>query len=390
MKNIPVFYCPEMSVQTTSYSPSSNKPREAVDDWLMRDFAVTLIQPEAIDLQSLERAHDPKYVQAIFTGEEFNGFGNKDLAVAESLRYTVGAMYEAAHLALMNKQVACAPVSGFHHAGYDFGGGFCTFNGLMVTLYKLRKRGLIKRALIADEDFHFSNGCEHIIKLLGSTDWIELHSLGAHDLSGEESLDYLASTLDKHLPDVDIVLYQAGADAHIDDPLGGVYTTQQMRKRDRIVFETCKKLGVPVAWALAGGYSRDAAGSIEPVLALHRATMEECAKVFIGPRLSTDRSSGFLLDQDDDLDPEGTPLQLLWYLKDQAAQGVPGAKGEAMQFQKMAEAEIRANFELALKALHFPDQKSLIHWMQNDSDAARMAYADATYSEMLRRSWGRS
>jgi acetoin utilization deacetylase AcuC-like enzyme len=284
MKNIPVLYRPEMSVQTASYSPSSNKPRQVVDDWLVRDFAVTLIQPEAIDLQSLERAHDPKYVQAIFTGEEFNGFGNKDLAVAESLRYTVGAMYEAAHLALMNKQVACAPVSGFHHAGYDFGGGFCTFNGLMVTLYKLRERGLIKRALIVDEDYHFSNGCEDIITTLGSTDWITLHSLGARSLSGEDALDNLASTLDKHLPDVDIVLYQAGADAHIDDPLGGVYTTQQMRMRDAIVFGKCHSQGVPVAWNLAGGYSRDSEGSIEPVLALHRATMEECVKVFAESR----------------------------------------------------------------------------------------------------------
>jgi acetoin utilization deacetylase AcuC-like enzyme len=281
MKSIPVFYSPEMSVQTTSYSPSSDKPRQVVDDWQARGFPVTLIQPEPIDLQSLERAHDPKYVQAIFTGEEFNGFGNKDLVVAESLRYTVGAMYEAAHLALMNKQVACAPVSGFHHAGYDFGGGFCTFNGLMVTLYKLRERGLIKRALIVDEDYHFSNGCEDIITTLGSTDWITLHSLGARSLTGEDALDHLASTLDKHLPDVDIVLYQAGADAHIDDPLGGVYTTTQMRKRDRIVFETCKKLGVPIAWNLAGGYQRDGAGTIKPVLRLHRATMEECAKVFV-------------------------------------------------------------------------------------------------------------
>jgi len=29
-------------------------------------------------------------------------------------------------------------------------------------------------------------------------------------------------------------------------------------------------------WNLAGGYKRDAAGRIEPVLALHRQTMLEC------------------------------------------------------------------------------------------------------------------
>jgi acetoin utilization deacetylase AcuC-like enzyme len=250
----------------------------------MRDFAVTLIQPEAIDLQSLERAHDPKYVQAIFTGEEFNGFGNKDMAVAESLRYTVGAMYEAAHLALMNKQVACAPVSGFHHAGYDFGGGFCTFNGLMVTLYKLRERGLIKRAAILDLDMHFGNGTENIIGTLGSRSWIEHFTGSFIPTQADELLENLEEVIRQLVEGADILLYQAGADSHIDDPLGGYLTTTQMRKRDRIVFETCKKLGVPVAWNLAGGYSRDSEGSIEPVLALHRTTMEECVKVFTESR----------------------------------------------------------------------------------------------------------
>jgi acetoin utilization deacetylase AcuC-like enzyme len=284
MKNIPVLYCPEMSVQTESYSPSSDKPRQAVADWQERGFPVTLIQPEQIDLQSLERAHDPKYVQAIFTGEEFNGFGNKDLAVAESLRYTVGAMYEAAHLALTNKQVACAPVSGFHHAGYDFGGGFCTFNGLMVTLYKLRERGLIKRAAILDLDMHFGNGTENIIGTLGSRSWIE-HFTGLFiPTQADELLENLEEVIRQLAEGADILLYQAGADSHVDDPLGGYLTTTQMRKRDRIVFETCKKLGVPVAWALAGGYQRDGAGTIKPVLRLHRATMEECAKVFIESR----------------------------------------------------------------------------------------------------------
>ena len=281
MKNIPVFYSPEMSVQTASYSPSSDKPRQVVADWQAQDFAVTLIQPEPIDLISLERAHDPKYVQAIFTGEEFNGFGNKDLAVAESLRYTVGAMYEAAHLALMNKQVACAPVSGFHHASYNFGGGFCTFNGLMVALYKLRERGLIKRAAILDLDMHYGNGTENIIQLLGSGYWIAHFSDAFAPSQADQFLQNLEATVTQLVDGADILLYQAGADSHIDDPLGGYLTTTQMRERDRIVFETCKKLGVPVAWNLAGGYQRDSAGTIKPVLRLHRATMKECVKVFV-------------------------------------------------------------------------------------------------------------
>ena len=47
--------------------------------------------------------------------------------------FTSGAMLAAARDALANGWGAVAPCSGFHHAGYDFAGGFCTFNGLMVT-----------------------------------------------------------------------------------------------------------------------------------------------------------------------------------------------------------------------------------------------------------------
>lgn len=282
MKNIPVIYTAEMSVSTQSFSPSANKPRQVVDDWLMRDMPVTLVAPEPIAVADLYLAHDPKHVDFILAGEKPNGFGNRDTAVAESLLYTTGAMYEAAHLALANGKVACAPVSGFHHAGWGFSGGFCTFNGLMVTLYKLRDRGLIKRAAILDLDMHYGNGTEDIITLLGSQSWIEHYSNSFTADQAEGFLKDLPAILEKWAAsEPDILLYQAGADSHIDDPLGGYLTTAQMRRRDRIVFETCEKLGIPVAWALAGGYQRDGMGSIKPVLRLHRATMEECAKVYI-------------------------------------------------------------------------------------------------------------
>ena len=73
-----------------------------------------------------------------------------------------------------------------------------------------------------------------------------------------------------------LLLYQAGADCHIDDPLGGRFTSEQMRQRDRVVFQTCKQLGLPVAWNLAGGYQEP----MGKVLALHDQTTEECVRVY--------------------------------------------------------------------------------------------------------------
>lgn len=39
----------------------------------------------------------------------------------------------------------------------------------------------------------------------------------------------------KALGSYDLVIYQAGADMHVDDPLGGIMTTDEMRQRDDLV-----------------------------------------------------------------------------------------------------------------------------------------------------------
>jgi acetoin utilization deacetylase AcuC-like enzyme len=72
------------------------------------------------------------------------------------------------------------------------------------------------------------------------------------------------------------VLYQAGADPFIHDPLGGVLTAEQLRRRDEIVFDWSASSAIPLAWNLAGGYARDAAGTIRPVLDIHDATLLAC------------------------------------------------------------------------------------------------------------------
>ncbi len=74
----------------------------------------------------------------------------------------------------------------------------------------------------------------------------------------------------------DLVLYQAGADVHVDDPLGGVLSTDEMIARDRIVFDAARASETPVAWNLAGGYQEPLARVIE----LHVNTMNECVRSF--------------------------------------------------------------------------------------------------------------
>ena len=110
-------------------------------------------------------------------------------------------------------------------------------------------------------------------------DYIKHYSMGGTLISHEVAeywLERLPSLIKKHFSDCDVLIYQAGADCHIDDPLGGIFTTEQLKRRDRIVFETCKEIGLPVAWNLAGGYQKP----IRNVLDIHDNTAKECIDVY--------------------------------------------------------------------------------------------------------------
>ena len=279
---VPVFFRPEMAADAGSYSPSAGKPPLVVRDWTERSLPVAVRSFEPVDVATLELAHDTGYVRGILNGSISNGFGNRKPEVAASLRYTSGAMLAAAREAIANGQVACAPVSGFHHAHHASAGGFCTFNGLMVTAMALKRDSLAQRVGILDLDFHWGDGTEDIRHRVDAK-WVQHQSPGDRPLGAADASGYLDGlpSLVSGFADCDVLLYQAGADAHVDDPLGGWMTTAQLAERDRIVFATAAEVGLPIAWDLAGGYQSEADGRIPAVLEIHRNTMKVCADVYV-------------------------------------------------------------------------------------------------------------
>jgi acetoin utilization deacetylase AcuC-like enzyme len=273
-----VFYRSEQVAPAQHSSPSAHKPRLVVDDWKCAFGASIEVHSfEPVTEKQIARAHQWQFVKGVLTGTEANGFGNRDRKVAASLPFTSGSMLAAAEYAVLHKEVVCSPTSGFHHAEYRRSGGFCTFNGLMVTALALKDAGLVNRVAILDCDAHYGNGTDSIINEL-EIDWIEHHTQGTKFSMEWNTADgayerWLDAAIEK-CKGCDVVLYQAGADPHIEDPLGGILTTAQMVARDRRVFEQLGHL--PMVWNLAGGYQVVAgeteAQQIEPVLALHRET----------------------------------------------------------------------------------------------------------------------
>ncbi|NUO53381.1 MAG: histone deacetylase [Polyangiaceae bacterium] len=276
--SLPVFFCNDMVARPQSFSPSAAKPRAVVDDWLRRGLAIDIRVPTPATMDDLTRAHDPDYVRGVLDGRIPNGFGDRSMAVASSLPFTSGAMLSAARHALQTGSITCAPCSGFHHAGWDQAAGYCTFNGLVVAACALLADGA-RSVGILDCDMHYGDGTDAILaKLgLGGADGRIVHFTAGATYSRRPQA---RSFLDR-LPDVvgsmqrcDVVLYQAGADPHVRDPLGGFLDDDDLRTRDQIVFRTARALGVPVAWNLAGGYQRDKNGGIGAVLSIHAATAE--------------------------------------------------------------------------------------------------------------------
>lgn len=281
---ISVFYNEAMhAANPSAYSPSASKPKYVVADWLFQPDIEPHIEVTSFTPASyvwLSTVHDPNYVYNVMNCIGKNGFGNRDPEVAQSLLHTTGSMWEAAKHA-REYGIAVSPTSGFHHAHYDHGGGFCTFNALAATAMHMSHPD--RKVLILDFDQHYGDGTDALIKRFDLEDSVTHITAGKSYNSAKQVLG-ITHQVDHMLKTgaYGLVLFQAGADIHVDDPLGGILTTEQMRQRDANIFAACKRNDVPLVWNLAGGYQRDENGGIEPVVALHRQTMRECIKVYGG------------------------------------------------------------------------------------------------------------
>lgn len=279
IETVPVYYCHRMVADVASYSPSAGKPREVMDSWRKLEVPLSILEPLPVTLSQFGLVHDRNYVECVLACRSDNGFGSRSQAVAESLPWTSGAMLSAAREAIANGCVAVAPCSGFHHASHAHGGGFCTFNGLAVTAAVLLHEGNVARVGILDCDTHFGDGTDAILRESRLTDHIPHYSAGTQWHAPSQAEEFLRTlpSIVASFTDCDVLLYQAGADPHVDDPLGGWLTTSQLSERDRIVFEMARQMGIPVAWNLAGGYQKP----LRRVLDIHDNTLKACSDAYL-------------------------------------------------------------------------------------------------------------
>jgi acetoin utilization deacetylase AcuC-like enzyme len=233
--------------------------------------------PARVSRDDLLLVHTANYVDRFTRGaltpdeERRLGFPWSEALVERAYR-AAGGTSEAVRAAL-DEGIAMNLAGGTHHAFPSHGEGFCVFNDVAIAIRALQRDGLIDRAAVIDLDVHQGNGTNAIFtdddrvftfsmhggrnypfrKVGGSLD-IELA-----DRTGDDAyLALLADTLPRVIEAAraDVIVYLAGADPHEHDRLGRLALTfDGLARRDWMVLDQCREVGIPVAVTVAGGYS---------------------------------------------------------------------------------------------------------------------------------------
>jgi len=139
-----------------------------------------MLTPEPATREDLLRVHDENYLNLIFRLGEQNRPYDIETPVSprilEATMLIVGGAIEAGRAIYegrVNRSVAIG--CGYHHAGRNYGGGFCLFNDIAVLIEYLREKQGLRRALVIDYDVHFGNGTSDIYYEDPSVLFISLH-----------------------------------------------------------------------------------------------------------------------------------------------------------------------------------------------------------------------
>ena len=259
-------YSPQYFAPTTS---KSMEKLSAIAQQLQERKLAKLISPDLIDPQLLRQLHNPKLVDAFLIGE-------KPLATLQGFKWT--EQLRDAVLTIQAGQLLAAEIAfaegiaaniaqGFHHAGYEYGSGYCTFNGLALIAQQYPD----KRIFVLDCDQHGGNGTAEFAERLDNLFNFTIYGLRFGHVDNERSIGRMISrekgnfhqyqqVLNEafnHIIDwqTDLIIYQAGVDCHQSDPFGSRwFDTESLFQRDKLVFEFAKRMEIPLCFVLAGGY----------------------------------------------------------------------------------------------------------------------------------------
>lgn len=252
-------------------------PRQLLYEGIVDESA--FFEPDLIDEKEILSVHDKDYWYRLknlqLDKQEIRriGFPLSEALVERELRIDQGTLQTA--LKAMEIGLGFNIAGGTHHAGSNWGEGFCLLNDQAIAAKHLVEKQGLKRVLIIDLDVHQGNGTAEILQKESRVFTFSMHGeknfpfrkeksdldIGLPDYTDAETyLQILDETLQKLFKEVDpeFVFFQAGCDVLASDKLGRMsLTMDDCRQRDRLVFEACKKHQLPVQVSMGGGYSKE-------------------------------------------------------------------------------------------------------------------------------------
>ena len=265
---------------------------------LEREQLFDFVPATRADAETLALAHDPEYVEQFMAGTlpaasmRRIGLPWSEAFVRRAMA-SVGGTLSAASDALEYGWGATLG-GGTHHAFRAEGSGFCVFNDIAVTIQKLHKEGLIRRAAVIDLDVHQGDGTAEIFRDASHVFTFSMHGQSNFPFRKQKSSLDIALTdktgdaeylrhLENALPQIfafvpDIIFYQSGVDPLDCDVLGRLsLTLEGLTLRDRKVMLAVRDSGIPLVLTSGGGYARPVERSVEA----HANTYRTAAEVFL-------------------------------------------------------------------------------------------------------------
>lgn len=255
-----------------------------------------LLEPQPAADEDLLRCHTSEYVEKIKAGavtpREMRRIGFPwSTHMVERSRRSVGGTIGACRSALRDG-AGVNLAGGTHHAYAGHGEGYCVFNDVAVAARAMQSEGRVRRVLVIDCDVHQGNGTAAIFaddptvftfSIHGARNYPFHKEVSDLDVSLEDGAgdDIFLSKLERGLRtafqsvSADLVVYLAGADPFEGDRLGRMCVSKVgLASRDHLVFDYCKRSGLPVAVVMAGGY----APRVEDIVDIHFETVCTAAR----------------------------------------------------------------------------------------------------------------
>ncbi|ENU23390.1 hypothetical protein F993_02083 [Acinetobacter proteolyticus] len=263
----------------------------AVADVLRAQQMVELIDPGSIDVELLKKLHHPQYVEAFLSGQSafatIQGFKPWNEQLRDAILAVQAGQLVGAEIAF-KEGIAANIAQGFHHASYESGAAYCTFNGLALVAKQYPE----KRIFVLDCDQHGGDGTAIFTNRMTNLLNFGIFGIRFGCKASERSLTRYVHPKQGNFElyrealfeafqyasrwEADLIIYQAGMDCHQHDKYGSKwFSTELLFERDRIVFEMAKKMKIPMLFVLAGGYQ-----ALDDLVPLHVNTFKAANEIY--------------------------------------------------------------------------------------------------------------